>query len=103
MDAEELRRRREALGMSQSELARALGVPINTVWRWEQTAEKTRIGIRHGRILELALDMLALDKMERDGVLTPRYLERETWQRYGLAPRALELERDGQGEGNDGG
>jgi transcriptional regulator with XRE-family HTH domain len=35
MDAEELRRRREALGLNQTELAARLGLPRNTVWRWE--------------------------------------------------------------------
>lgn len=36
MNAEELRRRREALGMSQEALARALGVSRQSVYMWER-------------------------------------------------------------------
>ncbi len=35
MDRHELRRRRKALGLKQSELADVLGVAENTVLRWE--------------------------------------------------------------------
>jgi transcriptional regulator with XRE-family HTH domain len=56
MDGEELRRRRDALGMSQEQLADALGVYQTTITRWETGGRE----IRHPRILALALDALAL-------------------------------------------
>ena len=40
MTPEELRARREALGLSQSDLARPLGVPPLTVWKWEHARQK---------------------------------------------------------------
>lgn len=36
MTAAEIRAAREALGWSQERLARALGVSLSTVWRWER-------------------------------------------------------------------
>jgi transcriptional regulator with XRE-family HTH domain len=36
MKPEELRRRREALGMTQDDLARELGVKMMTISRWER-------------------------------------------------------------------
>jgi transcriptional regulator with XRE-family HTH domain len=36
MDADELREKRKALGMTQAQLAKALGVNIMTVSRWER-------------------------------------------------------------------
>lgn len=36
MAGDELRRRREALGLTQPQLAEKLGVHRNTVWRWER-------------------------------------------------------------------
>ncbi len=51
---EDLRRWREARGLTQTALARALGVEHNTVYRWE-------VGLRSppaGRILDLALTAL---------------------------------------------
>jgi transcriptional regulator with XRE-family HTH domain len=36
MKPDELRRRREALGMTQDDLARELGVKMMTVCRWER-------------------------------------------------------------------
>ena len=36
MQPDELRRRREALGMTQDDLARELGVKMMTVSRWER-------------------------------------------------------------------
>jgi transcriptional regulator with XRE-family HTH domain len=86
MDRETLRRRREAIGLTQGELARLLGVYQATISAWENGSR----GIRHPVILARALDVLALDKMEADGVLTPRYRDREVWARYGLGePREL--------------
>lgn len=35
MEAAELTRRREALGLSRAELAARVGVTVPTVWRWE--------------------------------------------------------------------
>src|ERR1700694_3184352 len=42
LDSFELRARRQALRLSQAELARALGVAANTVARWER--DELRIG-----------------------------------------------------------
>ena len=47
---------REALGLSQHALAEALGIPRNTVARWERGA----LLIRHGTILRLALERLRM-------------------------------------------
>ncbi len=68
MNGDELKRRRGELGMTQSQLARALDVPVNTVWRWElQDDAPAAVGIRHGRILELALQTLEREReRERD-------------------------------------
>src|SRR5215204_4211933 len=52
----ELRQWRTEHGMSQTELAHALDVPKDTISRWERDV----LGIRHGRILALALHALAL-------------------------------------------
>lgn len=35
MDAEEITRRREALGLSRAAMAREIGVNTATLWRWE--------------------------------------------------------------------
>src|SRR5258708_3428661 len=40
MTADELAARRQALGLSQSELARMLGVPRLTIWKWEHARQK---------------------------------------------------------------
>jgi transcriptional regulator with XRE-family HTH domain len=58
MDGETLRRRREALGMTQAELARALGVYQATISQWE----RGKRGIQHPRLLELALRALELER-----------------------------------------
>jgi transcriptional regulator with XRE-family HTH domain len=62
MDGRRLKQWREQRSVSQSELARRLDVPVNTIWRWELDEEmpRHRVGIRHGRILALAL--WALDR-----------------------------------------
>ena len=36
MDAHEITRRREALGLSRPALAREIGIDPATVWRWEE-------------------------------------------------------------------
>jgi transcriptional regulator with XRE-family HTH domain len=54
MDGQELRRRREALGLSQADLGRLLGVMQNTVSRWELGL----VVIRHPKILALALEAI---------------------------------------------
>ncbi len=71
MDERELRRRRLTLGLNQSQLARTLGVSVQTIFRWE----KGELGIRHPVILALALDALERERErerasgegERDG------------------------------------
>lgn len=47
----ELREKRAWLGMSQAKLADALGVPVNTLARWE----RGDLPIRHPKMLGLAL------------------------------------------------
>jgi len=56
MDGDEVRRRRRALGMSQAELGRRLGMPQQSIARWETGAR--RIG--HPAMLRLALERLAM-------------------------------------------
>lgn len=46
-----LRNNRLALGLSQAGLSSLLGVPVNTIARWE----RGELAIAHPRILELAL------------------------------------------------
>ena len=60
MTGDDLRRWRTEHGMSQTQLAHALDVPKDTISRWERDA----LGIRHGRILALALQALALSLKE---------------------------------------
>ena len=52
MEGTELKRRRERLSMTQTELAKELGVKQNTVYRWE--ADKLPIS----RIVDLALQQI---------------------------------------------
>jgi predicted ATPase/DNA-binding CsgD family transcriptional regulator/DNA-binding XRE family transcriptional regulator len=63
MDAAELKRAREALGLTQAELAAALGVAPNTLARWERGTLK----IRHPGFVELALE-----RVRADSGATPR-------------------------------
>lgn len=49
-----LRETRDALGWSQSRLGDALGVPKNTIAKWERGDQR----IAHPMILRLALDAL---------------------------------------------
>lgn len=52
----ELRARRLALGLSQPQLAKQLGVSTNTVWRWESGEMR----IAAPRMLALALERLEM-------------------------------------------
>jgi transcriptional regulator with XRE-family HTH domain len=54
MDGQTLRQKREALGLSQADLGRLLGVMQNTVSRWELGL----VVIRHPKILALALEAI---------------------------------------------
>ena len=54
MTGPELRTRRQALGWTQKVLAERLGVPVNTLARWERGA----LRIEHARLLDLALEAL---------------------------------------------
>lgn len=56
MTGPELRAARKRLGWSQKRLAGALGVPKNTLARWE----RGEVRIRHPDVLRLALEMLAI-------------------------------------------
>lgn len=55
MDGHTLRARRRQLGLSQRELARRLGIPTNTLARWEQGVHQISLP----RIVELALSTIA--------------------------------------------
>lgn len=60
MNGDELRQRREALAMSQAELARRLAVRPATISDWERGARTIILP----RVLELALDALARELAE---------------------------------------
>ena len=55
MTPDELRAKRESLGLNQTEIAERLGVPRNTWWRWESG----QLAVEKPTILALALDHLA--------------------------------------------
>lgn len=57
MIGEELRKRRERMGLTQVELGRALAVHPNTIAKWER-GEQT---IRHAGLLRFALSALDRD------------------------------------------
>ena len=61
MDGETLKQARAALGLTQEQLAEALGLPRVTITRWETGT----VAIRHGRLVALALE--ALHKRKRKG------------------------------------
>lgn len=61
MTGAHLRARRTELGLSQGKLAEALGVPVNTIARWE----RGELRIERPRMLELALDTLGKRGEER--------------------------------------
>jgi transcriptional regulator with XRE-family HTH domain len=54
MTGPELRARRKALGLSQAALAQRLGLPRNTLARWE----REELRIEHDEVLDLALQRL---------------------------------------------
>src|SRR5450756_1103011 len=61
VDGRELRLRREGLGLTQAQLASALGVSSNTIARWERGEMK----IENPRLLSLAMAALVGVKAER--------------------------------------
>jgi transcriptional regulator with XRE-family HTH domain len=61
MTPDELRARRTSLGMTQAELAAALGTVKDTISRWERGTR----GIEHPEMLTLALDQLAARQKRR--------------------------------------
>ncbi|HEV8635169.1 MAG TPA: helix-turn-helix domain-containing protein [Chloroflexota bacterium] len=79
MTPDELKRRRAALGLSQTALAALLGVPRNTVWRWE-AGELT---VEKPVMLALALDQLA-----HLATAAPRRPGRPAKQRAAIASRS---------------
>lgn len=64
MTGDDLRSKREVLGLSQADLAAALDVRRQTITEWETGTR----AIRLGRILELALEALAREREERGEV-----------------------------------
>jgi transcriptional regulator with XRE-family HTH domain len=56
MDAHELTRRREALGLTRAELAKRVGVSMPTVWRWETEGRRPIATVE--RVLEQTLSRL---------------------------------------------
>jgi transcriptional regulator with XRE-family HTH domain len=65
MTGEEIKERRLKLGMTQSELAEALGVALNTVSRWELGTSRPE----GARMLDLALTQLEWQKTMDEGSL----------------------------------
>lgn len=63
----ELKRQREALGLSQAQLARHLAVATNTIARWERGELK----VEHPGMLSLALDALR----QQNSVLSQRTMQ----------------------------
>ena len=57
------RERRLAMGMTQRDLAGELGVPMNTLARWERIERE----VQHPRMLHLALDALRSQWEGTDG------------------------------------
>lgn len=55
MTGQQLRAIREQLGLTQEQLAESLGIPPNTLARWE----RSEVTIRHPVILSLALTAIA--------------------------------------------
>lgn len=60
MKGHELRARREAMNLSQAELARRLGVSPQTVYKWETE----RVKIERAVMMDLALKQLAQEMMQ---------------------------------------
>jgi transcriptional regulator with XRE-family HTH domain len=65
MDGQDLKRRRDALGLSQKELGLLLGVMQNTVSRWELGL----VVIRHPKILALALERISQGVAARNAAI----------------------------------
>jgi transcriptional regulator with XRE-family HTH domain len=68
--ADNLKKHRERAGLSQSGLALAAGVPVDSLRRWEQgkNVPGIDIGLRLARALGVSLDYLAGD----DGTERPK-------------------------------
>jgi transcriptional regulator with XRE-family HTH domain len=56
MNGQDLTRRREALGLSRTELAERIGVSMTTVWRWETEGRQPIPAV--ARVLEQTLARL---------------------------------------------
>ncbi len=61
MTGAELRALRQALKLSQAALAARLGVPTNTIARWE----RDELTIRHPALLAMAMDHLSCKPKRR--------------------------------------
>ena len=63
MAEEWLRERRLAMGMTQRDLAGELGVPMNTLARWE----RGELEVQHPQMLSLAMDAIRSQWEGADG------------------------------------
>ena len=89
MTPEELKRRRESLGMTQDELAERLGAPTDTLSGWERGDGRPEAG----EMLELAMDQLELlCAMDLDPLIG-RIEERMDWLKR-LRNELARMDRD---------
>jgi non-specific serine/threonine protein kinase len=73
MGLSDLRERRQALHLTQAQLARVLGVPANTVARWE----RGDLPMRHAELVASALDNLAGQTRQNLPAVSPGNLRSE--------------------------
>ena len=89
----QLRARREALGLSQTDLGRALGIPRNTMARWE----RGELEMRHPELVDFALDHLAAqlagDRASQLTARAPTNLPNELTSFVGREQDLLDLQR----------
>ena len=89
MNGHELTRRREALGLSRTELAKRVGVSMPTVWRWETEGRRPIAAV--AKVLEQTL--VRLEKRAAPVAAAPRPAKPRRAATAPLSPldRRLEL------------